>query len=361
MPDDILDPFGWGDVRHTLLGELISDAARTSREGDRRGLALLEELLDEPLLTPALDAALVTRLLSRIKALAIGAEPPVAFALAGVALPIAERADSTLTAELQLEFARAALRAGEPTVAEAAAEEALGGLGDDPSADRFVEACDLLARARYNQGRYAEALPAFLAGAEHVASDVRMKWDLVTNAAACQLELDDAFGALTLVAEQAEPLARELGDPECLTKSLGDLGNARMRLGQLELARTAYEAALEAARAAGAEQAQSDWLGNLGSIALNEGDPEASAALHRRPSTIRGSPEPSLGDRRSQPPQHGVRGARAMGGSIVLFSRKPCTSPRNSAIPASSPTSWHGCATCMPTWAIGVRRWRWTC
>jgi tetratricopeptide (TPR) repeat protein len=299
VPDDILDPFGWGDVRHTLLGELISDAARTSRQGDRRGLALLEELLDEPLLTPALDDALVMRLLSRIKALAIGAEPPVAVALTGVALPIAKRVGSTLTAELQLEFARAALRADEPTAAEAAAEEALGRLGDDPPADRFVEACDLLARARYDQGRYAEALPAFLAGAEHVASDLRMKWDLVTNAAACRLELDDAFGALTLVAEQAEPLARELGDPECLTKSLGDLGNARMRLGQLELARTAYEAALEAARAAGAEQAQSDWLGNLGLIALNEGDPEASAALHRQAldhSRLAGNPRSAIVD-----------------------------------------------------------------
>jgi len=282
VPADLLDPFGWGDVRHTLLGEIISDAARTSRGGDRRGLALLEELLDDPLLTPALDDALFARLLSRVRALAMGAEPPVAVALAGVAVPIAERADSTLTVDLQLEFATAALRAGEPAAAEAAAEEAMRGLGDDPPASRLVEACNLLARARYDQGRYAEARPVFLAGAEHAVSDPRMKWDLVTNAAACQLELGDAFGALTLVAEQAEPLARELGDPECLSKSLGDLGNARMRLGQLGSARTAYEAALQAARAAGAEQAQSDWLGNLGLIALDEGDAEASAALHRQ-------------------------------------------------------------------------------
>jgi tetratricopeptide (TPR) repeat protein len=298
---DLLDPFAWGDVRHTLLGAVITDAARTSRDGDRRGLVLLEQLLEEPLLAPALDDALIAHLLDRVKALAIGAEPPVAAALAGVALPLAERAGSALTAELRLEFARAALRAGQLPVAETAASAALRSPGDDPPASRLVQACDLLARAIYDQGRYAEALPVFLAGADHAraASDRRMEWDLVTNAAACQYLLGDPLAALTLVTDRAEPLARELGDPGCLTKSLGDLGNARIALGQLEPARIAFVAALEAARAAGDEQAQSDWLGNLGSIAFREGDAAAGAALHRQAldhSRRAGSPRSAIVD-----------------------------------------------------------------
>lgn len=303
MPGDLQDPFAWGDVRHTLLGAVITDAARTSREGDQRGLALLRELLDEPFLAPALDDSLLARLLDRVRALAMWAEPPVAAALAGVTVPLAEQAGSRLTAEFRLEFARASLLAGRLPEAAEAAGEALHGLltarlldllkalaaagsgapATAAPAGRLAAACDVLARAFYDQRRYAEALPVFLTGAGHArgAADRHLEWDLLTSAAACRYLLGDPLGALTLLTARAEPLARELDDPACLSKSLGDTGNARMALGQLAPARAAYTAALEAARAAGDHQAQSDWLGNLGSIALHEGDAAASAALHR--------------------------------------------------------------------------------
>jgi tetratricopeptide (TPR) repeat protein len=280
MLADALDSFAWGDVRHTLLGAAVTDAARLSRVGDDRGEQLLQQLLDDPLLSPALDDALIERLLARAEALVAADQPAAGASLAATTLGLASRFASELIPDVQLELARGALLSGAVTDAEAAARAVVGEPGKDPGAKRLVAGCDVLGRALYDQGRHAEALPVLLDGAEH-AEDARQEWDLVTNAAACHLALGDPVAALELVTGRAEPLARGLGDPVCLTKSLGDLGNARLTLRQTEAARSAFAEALECAREAGAEQAQSDWLGNLGSLALLDGDVASAEALHR--------------------------------------------------------------------------------
>jgi tetratricopeptide (TPR) repeat protein len=95
------------------------------------------------------------------------------------------------------------------------------------------------------------------------------------------MALDDPVATLTLLVDRVEPVAVALADAWRLSKTYGDIGNAQMALSMYEPARESFTKALDAARTAGLDQDQSDWLGNLGTLALRAGDVDAALAYYR--------------------------------------------------------------------------------
>lgn len=257
--------FARGELRRTLAVEVIHDLTRF-------GLAETE-ILGDPLLREAIDDSLFAELLEEVNDLMAGGVADGAVSLNSLLLDLAEQNGSRMCDEIRLRLAGALLVAGRPDDAEKVVR--------DLAAEGGAEVWEIIGRARYNLGRYAEALPAFLEGS-HRSDAPSRQWVLLINAVACHVASGDDVAALTLLTERVEPLALAGGVPGQLSKTYGALGNARMNLHMLEPSRAAYSTALAAARTADLDQAQSDWLGNLGTLAMLEGDAEAAAELHRQ-------------------------------------------------------------------------------
>jgi tetratricopeptide (TPR) repeat protein len=78
-------------------------------------------------------------------------------------------------------------------------------------------------------------------------------------------------------AEQSLAVAREVGDPAVIARSMHELGESAQALGDLRRAEELYQKTIALEREAGRTGAGT--LGNLGDIALTEGDFEEAAAL----------------------------------------------------------------------------------
>ncbi|MFF7987911.1 tetratricopeptide repeat protein [Streptomyces sp. NPDC007901] len=257
--------FARGALGRTLAVEIIYDLTRFGESET--------EVLSDPLLREAIDDSLFAELLKDVDDMTAGGAPDRAISLASLVLDLAERNGSRMRDEIRLRLAGALLVAGR----SGDAEEVVRHL----AAEGGTEMWEIIGRACYDQGRYTEALTAFLEGFRH--SDVPARqWDLLTSAVACHFAMGEHVPSLTLLTERVEPLALTVGEPRQLSKTYGDLGNAWMGLDMLELARASFSTALAAARSGDLVQDQSDWIGNLGNVAMSEGDAEAAAELHRQ-------------------------------------------------------------------------------
>ncbi|MFE2973112.1 hypothetical protein ACFXKC_58490 [Streptomyces sp. NPDC059340] len=137
-----------------------------------------------------------------------------------------------------------------------------------------AEGYAVLGRALQAQDGLFDALVCLLEGATAVVPESATTWQLLRLAADCLFGLGDLAQAHDFLVGHLLKVVRRLDDPALLSSSWGLIGLARMRLGLLPDAREASRQALGYARSSGRTQDESDWLGNLGSTALMEGDPE---------------------------------------------------------------------------------------
>lgn len=263
--------FGWGDLRHTLAGEAVKDLSRACARDVTdidRALATLED----PLLAPGLDEEFLALLADDVEREEDLAYAELAFHVARTRRsPQARR-----LLELLLEFALS-----DPPRAGYYARVGLEELAEEDS-PLFVARCQgALGQSLFVRGEYASAAKVFADGAEHAheAGDPARECDLLGAATAAQQMLDHWPQALSLADRWIE-VARALGDARRLGQSLGQRGNAEMKLGRADAARTDFEEALVAAAEAGDDQTLSNWLGNLGDLALVDGDYDEAIRRH---------------------------------------------------------------------------------
>jgi tetratricopeptide (TPR) repeat protein len=266
-----VDLFERGTVGRTLTASLIADTAWLGTEPAMN--AALEVLATDPVFTDTVDGDLMAILLDDADQLAVDGRADRGVALARLTAKLQSPTQTWVLARL----AGVLLRAGRPVEAEQVVSEL------PAEAAAATGARDIAALSLYEQGRYDEAATIFLDGATGARTEGRpeAEWDLLTNAVACYMALDDPVAALSLLVDRVEPVAVALGDAWRLSKTCGDLGNVQTGLGKDEPARDSFAKALAAARTAGRDQDQSDWLGNLGTLALRAGDVDAALAYYR--------------------------------------------------------------------------------
>lgn len=267
------DLFEYGTVGRTLAALLATDAAWLLAGGAQaQGDAILAVFTDEPLLAAAIDHDLVQLLFDHAHNLVDRGAAERGIALAEVAAQLI----TPTPPWARVREAGLHLYAQRP-------DRALTIVDDLPK--EVIDTANVLeiaARSHAGLDRHEVAIPLFLRGAQlaHAEGSAAAEWDLLTNAVASQMALGDLVASLSLAGERIEPIAIELGDAWRLSKTYGDIGNARMGLRMYDAAATAYAKALQAAQEAGREQDESDWLGNLGSLAMIAGDFDGAIERH---------------------------------------------------------------------------------
>lgn len=266
-----VDLFARGTVGRTLTASLIADTAWLGTEPAMN--AALEVLATDPVFTHTVDEDLMAILLDDADQHVVNGRADRGVALAWLTAQL----QSTTPTWVVVRLAGVLLRAGRRVEAEQVVSEL------PVEAAAAAGASDIAALSLYEQGRYDEAVTMFLDGAAraHTEGQPEGEWDLLTNAVACHMALDDPVATLTVLVDRVEPVAVALEDAWRLSKTYGDIGNAQMALSMDEPARASFTKALDAARTAGLDQDQSDWSGNLGTLALRAGDVHAALAYYR--------------------------------------------------------------------------------
>jgi len=127
------------------------------------------------------------------------------------------------------------------------------------------ESC--LAEDAYNRRSFREAAEHYKRALVHsrANADARQELNTLISLTACHTFLRNELEAIRCASE-AEKIARNLGDLDSLTKTLGDQGNSEFRLQRIDRARLRFEEALAVAEQSGNKQRQSDWSGMLGNV-----------------------------------------------------------------------------------------------
>jgi tetratricopeptide (TPR) repeat protein len=258
--------------------ELANAAAR---DGDVDGAAAL--LLELPW-TSDVDVALVDELVDR--AVFDAQVLPAAATLARAELVLA------LVAQDGLELQRAAASGAVRVAAAANDAERLIAYAETALSEPLAGGAPALYRAECHEsqgrafgalGREDEATASFRAAAHEAAavgaSDVEARAHC--ELASGLLMRDDPLAA-TEPAMRAVERATAADHAAILSRAYGLLGVAQLRLYRLREAERSLRAALEAARAAGDRQGQSDWLGDLAIVAAGEERWDDAVDYHRQ-------------------------------------------------------------------------------
>ncbi|WP_425246941.1 tetratricopeptide repeat protein [Streptomyces sp. NEAU-NA10] len=269
MSQPTVDLFAEGTVGQTIAASIVADVALFGGGDLSGGLPAEVFLLD------GLGSELLGRLLAEVERSTVRNSPARAIALAEAVLALVG-GDSELAEGAMRCVAGAYVELGDPRTAE----ETLLAYRRHHASGLSAASYEVLGGALQAQERLSEALGAFLEGARAADPESATTWRLLRLAADCFLRLGDFVRAHDFVVGRLLEVALRLEDPALLSSSWGLIGLVRMQLGLLPDAREASGRALDYARLAGRAQDESDWLGNLGSIALLEGDAEEAVRLH---------------------------------------------------------------------------------
>jgi len=179
-------------------------------------------------------------------------------------------------------FMRRAYAAGDAQSAHSTATELLERSETLPLSV-LVSCRDVIGRILSDRQEFDAAAQSFLKGAESAnrAGLDFEEWDQRTNLIWCLYAQEQHLEVLRQL-DLSEPIARRMGKPHALVKTLIDRGNSELALGRFDVAQKAYLEALSVAEKSNDITRQSDALGNLGSIAFKNGDLVAAEGFHRR-------------------------------------------------------------------------------
>jgi len=140
--------------------------------------------------------------------------------------------------------------------------------------------------------------------------DLRCAAEEYDTTAQVLLEIDFDYlflwGHYRLMAGLHERLQGKLGDPTLETISVGNLGSACYRMGQVQKAISCYEQALAIARQQKDRQGETAWLGNLGNCYADLGQTARAIECYEQPLAI----AREIGDRRREGAALGNLGSR---------------------------------------------------
>ncbi len=274
------DIFSAGNCGSTIVLKVFRTLALQQYES---GQVLLDRMLGYRLIESGIRAASDEVLLSDLENWLQGTDARLEYNH----VRLAERALEQIGRPRPWSFAKLlmarAYTAGDYAAVRSAAQEVLRAGGKKAAPEVVLHCSNMLGQAYSAMGNFESAVRHWSRGAA-VAAKAKLdfeEWDQRTGLIWCYQSLDQPFEALREV-EAAESIACRMKDCDALSKTLIDQGNTLTDLGRRPEARHALEGALYAARVAGNASRQSDALGNLGSIALNEGRLAEAEGYHRR-------------------------------------------------------------------------------